>query len=280
MAAERSFVFTITPGHTGTTWLSELLAFNLPGSRVYHEILGYDRFGVDTPDISHMTLFNSQGNVAQVRAFWEQKAARILADDTSWYGETSHLLSKCGLLENIGLFTRVGTVYIICLDRDLLALVRSMRRRCDMLNKGDQWLWHLDPDYPRKLLSAEFFAPYGVDGTRLWYGCEMRTRAAYYRQLLAREERIRFIKTSIEALAEPRALVWLFGQLGLRVEPENIAVPPRANVSAGQAAAGDEPVARLIGEMQFDPEAIAAQYIARGYRLGVDVGAQSARQPV
>lgn len=271
MAGDRKFLFTITPGHTGTTWLAELLSANLGDSRVFHEILGYDRFGVDTPDLSHMTLFNSRGNVAAVRAFWRQKAGRILAGRSAWYAETSHLLAKCGLLENIDLFASQGQVYILCLDRDLLALVRSMRQRHDMVNKGNQWLWHLDPDYPRKLVSREFFDPYGVDGIRLWYACEMRARAAYYRQLLGHHPRLRFIATSIEALGSDSGLQQLFAALEASRGEVPIVKPPRANVSGGRHGEdANEPIADVIRHMTFDPEQIAADYIAHGYRLGID----------
>ncbi|HET9764809.1 MAG TPA: hypothetical protein VFR50_14905 [Casimicrobiaceae bacterium] len=65
----KQFVFTLTTGRSGTQYLAELLRQNLPDAECYHEICGWDRFGVDTPDLSHMTLFNSQGNVESVQAF-------------------------------------------------------------------------------------------------------------------------------------------------------------------------------------------------------------------
>lgn len=270
MTGDRKFLFTITPGHSGTTWLADCLAANLPDSAVFHEILGYDRFGLDTPDLSHMTLFNSQGNVGPVREFWQRKAERILARRESWYAETSHLLAKCGLLENIDLFTRHGRVFIVCLDRDLLSLVRSMRRRHDMVNKGNQWLWHLDPDYPRKVVAAEFFRPYGVDGVRLWYGCEMRARAAYYRLLLGASPGLSFLEASLESLGNERNLSALFSALGEgRQHAGALSIPARRNTSGPGSEGGDEPIAGVIEQMQFDPGQIAAGYIDKGYRLGV-----------
>jgi hypothetical protein len=266
----RKFLFTITPGHTGTTWLAQVLSAHLPDSRVFHEILGYDRFGVDTPDLSHMTLFNSQGNVAKVRDFWRQKAARIIAEPSTWYGETSHLLAKCGLLENIELFTDVGEVYVLCLERELADLVKSMRQRHDMINKGNQWLWHLDPDYPRKLVARGFFEPHGVDGTRLWYACEMRARAAYYRQLLEQHPRVHFISRSIEALVDPGALQALLQGLGVDLPAGKIAVPARSNVSRREQSASGGQIDAVIRDMTFDPEQIAANYLAKGYRLGAE----------
>jgi len=45
-------IFTLTAGRTGTMYLAELLRANLPDTEVHHEILEYDSFGVDTPEIS------------------------------------------------------------------------------------------------------------------------------------------------------------------------------------------------------------------------------------
>jgi hypothetical protein len=269
--ADLKFVFTITPGHSGTTWLAELFRRNLdPSAAVHHEILGYDKFGVDTPYLSHMTRFNSEGNVKHIRDFWAQKASRILTHPGQWYVETSHLLSKCGLFENIDLFTEHGRVFVICLSRDLLALVRSMRRRFDMINKGNQWLWHLDPDYPRKLVAKEFFMPYGVDGARLWYGCEMRARAGYYRQLLGHRNDIEFYDVGIENLDSPAAVSQLLQALDLKVGGTGPGLPPKANTSGviGESQNDDSALAALISSMQFEPTAIAKNYLEQGFRLG------------
>jgi hypothetical protein len=271
MKKHRNFIFTITAGHTGTTWLASLLGANLPNSAVYHELLGYDRFGVDTPDLSHMTVFNSRGNVDYVQAFWRQKADRILEQPLSWYGETSHLLAKCGLLENIELFSRHGNVHIICLERDLYSIVRSMHLRHDMSNKGDQWLWHLDPDYPRKLLSPSFFLPHGLDGVRLWYACEMLTRAAYYRQLLQGEKNVYLHRLKIEDMADAKSCHRFFESIGAPVPPEEFVYPNKSNASRADQLDDIAPISKLIATMAFDPEAIATQYIGRGYTLGVDL---------
>src|SRR6266849_1968222 len=99
--ADKHFVFTMTTGRSGTAYLAGLLAANLPDVESHHELLGWDQFGVNTPDLSHMTLFNSQGNIETVRSFWRQKLARIAAAPSRFYVETSHLLMKAGLVENL-----------------------------------------------------------------------------------------------------------------------------------------------------------------------------------
>ena len=74
---DKNFIFTITAGRTGTTYLASLLAANLKDAKTHHEIIGYEHFGIDTPDLSYLILFNSQGNTKKVRDFWQQKLKRI-----------------------------------------------------------------------------------------------------------------------------------------------------------------------------------------------------------
>ena len=71
----KQFVFTITSGRSGTNFLAELFARNLPNAEVHHEQLGYRDWGVNSPEVSHLTQFNHEGNNAYVRAFWQQKTA-------------------------------------------------------------------------------------------------------------------------------------------------------------------------------------------------------------
>ena len=85
--------------------------------------------------MSHFTGFNCHGNTRAVRAFWAQKLGRIAAMPGSHYVETSHLLMKAGLAENIDLLTAAGTVHFVVLERDLAATVRSYRRRGDFTNR-------------------------------------------------------------------------------------------------------------------------------------------------
>ena len=113
---DRKFIYTMTQGRTGTHFLTSLLAKNIAGATVHHEILGWDKFGVDTPDVSHMTLFNSKGNVRKVKTFWKQKLKRTIETETQWYAETSHLLMKAGLVENMPPLLEHGEVHFICIS--------------------------------------------------------------------------------------------------------------------------------------------------------------------
>jgi hypothetical protein len=267
-SSRKKFIFTITPGHTGTTFLADLLKRNLPNSEIHHEILGYDKFGVDTPDVSHMTLFNSQGNVDKVKSFWSQKLEKIIFSPCDVYGETSHLLVKAGLMENISPLFEYGEVYIIDLRRNIEKIILSLRKRYDFLNKGNMWLWHLDPDYPRNLVNTSAFLPLGVEGIRYWYVCEMYARAEYYKQLFINNDNVHFISIDIDDLSNPQVAQSFLAQLGHDVEISAINFPPQRNVSTGNV---DKKVLTRIRNMikvsKFDAMSIVEPVISKyGYQ--------------
>ena len=264
----KKFIFTVTPGHTGSTFLADILNKNLPDSEIYHEILGYDKFGVDTPDVSHMTLFNSQGNVEKVKDFWGQKLERIITSPHRVYGETSHLLVKAGLMENIHTLTEHGDVFIIDLRRDVEKVIVTLRKRFDFLNKGNMWLWHLDPDYPRKLVDASPFRPLGVEGIRFWYVCEMYARAEYYKKLFEGNARVHFVDFDTEYLSSPEKSKILLAQLGLEVDSGNINFPDKMNMSRGSVDKKElVRIRNMIKVSKFDAEGVADSVISKhGYQ--------------
>jgi hypothetical protein len=226
----KNFLFTLTTGRSGTKYLAELLGRNLPHAECHHEICGWDRFGVDTPDVSHMTLFNSQGNVEKVRSFWRSKLGRVAATPQAWYVETSHLLMKAGLVENLAPLIEDGTVHLIALERDPYATIVSFRNRFDFWGKADRWLWYLDPEYPRNLVpSRELFAK-GINGLCLWYILEIRARTAHYERLLEREPHIRIHRFGLEELRVPGGAARLLQALDYPTDPARIQMPSPQNV--------------------------------------------------
>ncbi len=152
--ANKQFIYTITTGRSGTTYLTELLKRNIADAEVYHERSSYTRLGIDSPDASHFTLFNSVGNVAQVRAFWQQKFERDAAGPSSCYAELSHPLSKAGLIENLDLLEGRGVVHLILLKRDILEILWSFVNRFDFENNAFTWLFTLDPFYPNVIVRS------------------------------------------------------------------------------------------------------------------------------
>jgi len=265
--AQRDFVFTITTGRSGTAFLAELLAANLPNADTHHEILGWDQFGVNTPEVSHMTLFNSQGNVEKVQNFWRQKLGRIAQSSAGFYVETSHLLAKAGLIENLAPLSRIGRVHLILLERDTFATIKSFRSRFDFENPGNMCMWYLDPNYPRNLCNSSEMVRLGINGICLWYICEMRLRAAYYEKLLAKNPAIVFHRTSIEQIAGRAGAAQLLSALGAARSEGDVVLPKPQNVEERSVAwiKGEPELLReVIAKVQFDAGAMAQAALDRG----------------
>jgi hypothetical protein len=91
-------------------------------------------------------------------------------------------------------------VHLIALERDPYATIVSFRNRCDFWDTADRWLWYLDPEYPRNLVSSRELFAKGINGLCLWYILEIRARAERYQRLLARESRIVFHRFRLEEL--------------------------------------------------------------------------------
>lgn len=271
MTEGKDFLFTMTTGRSGTQYLTELLRQNLPDAECHHEILGWDRFGVDMPDLSHMTLFNSQGNVEKVQEFWRQKLARIAATPHRFYVETSHMLMKAGLIENLAPLTEAGRVHLVILERDPFATILSFLSRSDFASHGNQWLWYLDPRYPKNIVNPmQAMERGGISGVCLWYIAEIRVRAAYYERLLAGRSNVAVHRFTLDELRQAAGASRLLDALGGPKPPQAIVLPPPQNVNvdkldlgAGEAAALRE----LIASMPFNAELIAEETVNRGFRF-------------
>ncbi|MEE2981490.1 MAG: hypothetical protein VYA71_08125 [Pseudomonadota bacterium] len=185
--------------------------------------------------------------------------------------ETSHLLMKAGLAENIDVLTAAGTVHFVVLERDLAATVRSYRRRGDLTNRVNMRLWCLDPDYPRKIVKAEPAMARDRDDICLWYICEVMTRAAYYRRILAGNERVVFHYASLETLADPATVTALLDGVQLPRPSANLTIPGRVNESSpNQRLTPDEArrIDTVIANYPFDADALADDCVEKGGRLG------------
>jgi hypothetical protein len=272
MALAKNFIFTLTTGRSGTRYLATLLRQNLPDAECHHEIHGWDRFGVDTPDVSHMTLFNSQGNVEKVQAFWKAKLERIAETPRRFYAETSHLLMKAGLIENLAPLTGAGTVHLIALQRDPYATILSFRNRFDFLGKASCWLWYLDPEYPRNLVPSRELVAHSLNGLCLWYILEVRARIARYEKLLRGEPRIVFHRVDLEELRSAQGAAHLLQGLGIDATPAKVRIPAPENVgrflvkidSAEQAE-----IKRLVASTQANSPAVASETSPMGAPIGM-----------
>lgn len=266
----RQFLFPLTTGRSGTVFLTELLRLNWTGAEVHHERLAYETLGVDSPDASHLTNFNSVGNVEHVRAFWLQKLARVMDSPADRYAEVSHFLFKAGLVENIAPLTEVGEVHLVILTREAFKIQWSYVNRFEFANFGFTWLFALDPRYPNTIVKAEPFMQHGPAGTSLWYVHEVFARAEYYARLTATNPRIHIHRADLSEITRPEGAARLLSELGQPMTPDAVRMPPRQN--ATKAVMFDEKMEnfcrRLAKGTPLRSAEIAEAYWNTGKRLG------------
>lgn len=266
----KQFIFPITTGRSGTVYLYQLLKNNTKDAAVFHERLGFQSFGVHTPDASHYMLFNSVGNVQPIQDFWQRKFDLDLQLDGSFYIEISHLLVKAGLIENIDLLLNQGhEVHFIILKRDYFKILWSFVNRFDFFNSGFTWLFTLDHRYPNVILSAQALAKHGMVGRALWYIFEMFTRAEYYRLLLSQTSGIHFHDYDLEEIIEMPGASALLDSLQVPLKTSDISLPGKVN-DAKQDFFGEdlkEQARQLLQNTAFNPKALAQEFIDSGRRL-------------
>lgn len=264
-----NFVFTLTAGRTGSAWLAAMLGESLPDCEAHHEILGYDRFGHDSPDLSHFTLFNSKGLCDEVRGFWERKFARVAQCRRPWYVETSHVLMKAGLVEHLELLQDHGPVHLVVLTRDIVDTVASYTQRGDFTNVGNQWLWYLDPEYPQNIVDPKPFLVHGLLAVRVWYWLEITARQAYYTALVADCEGVEVHRCDLSDVRREPGARALLASLG--ADPELVTLPPPRNTTPDARKLGDkerEVIRQLCDAFPGDAAALGEEFYKLGYRLG------------
>lgn len=263
-----NLVFTLTAGRTGTAFLATLLAQNLRDAEVHHERTGYDSFGVDSPDLSDLVLYNTRGNILKVQRFWERKFSRILRAAAGTYVETSHVLMKAGLVENAVRLCAGHTLHFIRLNRALIPTLLSYASRGDFLNKSSQWLWYLDDDYSRTFLRPDRFRGFGLPGLRLWYLMEIEFRATYFKMCYENRPGIHFHAVDIENLNDPEKAREIISKVSPEALSGSVTIPEKVNVSP-ETGPPDRDVlhqleALVAGTEALDPVATAREYIREG----------------
>lgn len=269
-SARKRFIFTITTGRSGTAFLAALLRENLADAEVHHERTGFGRFGVTAPDASTCALFNSEGNVSEVRHFWRRKLGLARQGEAGSYVETSHVLAKAGLIENLEALGPAAEIHLVLLRRDSFATAWSLANRFDFANRRFDWLFGLDPSYPRNIVSPKPLAPHGVLGSCLWYVAEILTRGEYYRRLLTGRRNIRIHQVTLEDLGTEQGAAALISALNDGVASTSVVMPQEMNGtrqwSLGQKKS--EALRKLVAAYPFDPAKLAAQFFDAGRRLG------------
>lgn len=252
-------IFTLTPGRTGSTYLAALLNQNLEHALVHHEILNYQAFGLDTPDISHLHQFNAIGNTPHVQQFWQRKFKRILEGDYATYAETSHILMKAGLVDNAIQLLKDHEVHFIILKRDLFKTLVSYHARHDFENVGNQWMWYLDPNYPRKLSPCHLYENNVIQSIRFWYVQEVMARAYYYHMMCQQFPHLHFHEVELTDLNTEKGVQSLFKALDIKPKQQPLQLPGKKNETRTTLTMTPEieVIKKIVATAPFHPREIA-----------------------
>lgn len=227
-------IFALTAGRTGTAYLAELIKWNIKDAEAQHEIDSFSSFGVDTPDISHLHAFNNEGNTPLIQEFWKRKLGKILACGKPVYVETSHMLMKAGLVENMAELAHDHEVHFVVLRRDAMKIVESFYRRRDFMDNMNMWTRYLDPDYAKNKVTSQRLFSFAeqVHTLRCWYLNEIEVRIAQYCFKYSNHPFIYFHMCDIDDLNDRKNIEKLFNGLGLHFA--SIYIPPKQNVSTAK----------------------------------------------
>lgn len=301
----KRLVYSISDGNSGSVALQRFLESNMPGTEVHANRAGWLDLGVNCPDASHLTRFNTLGNLPEIRAFWKRKFAADLATPGDVLVDLTHLHAKAGMIENLDLIPADVEVVLIHQYHDVLATVWSLHNRCDYRNTGFTWLFGLDPNYRNVCVPSGQFAANGMAGLALWYVVEMRVRAVYYRHLTTEMPNVHFQHVTLADLVQrPEKLTELLqcvsGSAGAAVAPPSApqsrdAKPGGQAIHKGTAAdklakappAADmfgpevkQEVAGMVKRTKWDAEALGRGFWESGQRLGTQVLSKSASRAV
>ena len=297
----KTLVYAITDGVSGTPFLTRLIEANLPHAEVHASRAGWLDLGVNSPDASHLTRFNTLGNLPEIRRFWRTKLTADLENSAETLIDLTHQHAKAGLVENLDLVPDDTRVILVHLTHDVTACTWHLHNRCDYRNTGFTWLMGLDPNYRNLCVPSGQFAAHGMAGLALWYLVEMRVRAVYYRHLVAGMDHVHFTSVSLTELAqgaEPAQdllrLIADDANLDL-VPPETPPAPepkpggqaPAPGTAAEKLAKAPRPgdmfgedtkheVAAMVQRIKWDAEALGRAYFESGQRLGAQALSGSA----
>lgn len=303
----KTLVYTITNGTAGSSYLRRFLEGNLTGAEVHGDRAGWLDLGVNCPDASHLTRFNTLGNLPEVRAFWRKKLAMDIASDQDVFVDLTHLHSKAGLVENLGYVPDDVKVVLVHLQHNVLDTVWTVHNRCDFRNSGFTWIHALDPNYQNVMVPSGQFAQQGMAGLALWYVVEMRARASFYKRLVAPMPNVAFAEVWLADLVHRKPPSGDLLEMITGKAPEQVtsaekvaALPLRPGgqaVQKGSAAekqtapkakpAGDmfgddvrENVAKMVDRFKWNADSLADAFWTAGRRLGNPALGHSASRAV
>ena len=263
-APRRQMIFALAATASESAALAALLEAGLPEAEVHHSHESAFDQGLRTPDGTTIALFNTGGNLGEVRDFWRRKLAFELYGKAPVYAETSHLLAACGLIENLDLLPEAIRIDIVALQRPAARIVGELAANDPSRGRLVPDVLGLSPGFARRLVTPERYLGTGFAGTCLWYVTEMAARAAYYRRLLKDDPRVRLHRVELDRLAQPAGAAGLLTALG--AEAREIALPAELAATAG--APPSREIEALVARIPLQAEARARAFLEAGRRLG------------
>ena len=266
---QKTIVFTITPGRTGTLYLSNLLNENLLNANVYHERMGPYGFGLHTPEASHFLQYNEFGVTKHIRKFWLRKFRYILNESCNFYIEVSHFLSKAGLIENLNILPDNVYIKLIHLTRETEDVALSFLNRGTFLNFGFTWLFTLDPRYTNIIINSKPFHQFGAIGYSLWYVLEMRARAAYYKKITQDDSRIEWITTSASKLSNTEQACHFMQNIQDNYDISHPIIPEKKHQTSHWNITNQQrnKLSSIYQSLNGDPEKLGEWFYDSGQRL-------------
>lgn len=161
---DKRLVFCLSPGRSGTQWLSEVLRA-VPGCASYHE-----------PDPNFADVMRAAQQKPELALqFWlDDKLPAISAQKCEIYAETSHLVNK-GFLEPL---IEMGLVPdVVCIERDPTAVALSYWRRRAIPGRTDAGKRYLiQPDDRGNCMPLDDWQELSDYQLCLWYALEQQLR--------------------------------------------------------------------------------------------------------
>lgn len=203
---EKSLIFCVTNGRSGTSALASLFAC-IPHVHSCHE----DKTSF------HLLMRWVQHNPSLARDFWlYTKLPEIAEIEKPVYLDTSHLFGK-GYLEP--LLAVGGRPKLVFLKRDPRLIAKSMLELGDVPGRTKRALkWYLSPADPvfRTLESAERLSDYQLC---YWHALETEARQEHYRRL-CRTHDLTFAEADARTLNDLSAFERLCAELGIELSDE------------------------------------------------------------
>lgn len=267
MGQGKTLVFSMSPGRSGTGYLSALLSGNLGYSDIAHE---------DTVVSSGQWIvkFNHTFDHDTLDRAWESKLSGFLDNPAPVAGETSHLLMKAGLIENLHRLKGRGDVVLCALERDKWDVLRSYSRRTDFQKIGRILTYYLHPGFKNNIVPPDPFSDFREYGAQLWYLYEMQARTVYYRDwyMPAHVPWVRVISTTLERIATHDGAQSFLTVVTPDNQFDRLALPTKINTQQdlNRADVDEDRLTRLMTfdtDLSLDIPALVADYWNSGKRL-------------